>query len=122
MTCEEVIEQHMTDRLADIRELWRLEQSGEEDPDLGTLNEYGLYFDWVEANTFCDQEQGFWRYQLSWGGPQDEFRAETRNGIKEERLGPIHYHFMKQYDGAKRRLNQEDYWLVLDVMNHFRGY
>lgn len=37
-------------------------------------NEYGLSFDYVAPDTFNDQERGYFRYQISWGGPSEEIR------------------------------------------------
>lgn len=37
-------------------------------------NEYGLSFDYVPSTTFEDQTAGYFRYQLSYGGPAEEFR------------------------------------------------
>jgi hypothetical protein len=42
--------------------------------DLGPFNEYGLCFDYVELGTFNDQEEDYFRYQFSWGGPSEELR------------------------------------------------
>lgn len=36
--------------------------------------EYGLAFDYVEPETFRDQDEGYWRFQISYGGPSEEFR------------------------------------------------
>lgn len=36
--------------------------------------DYGLAFDYVRSGTFDDQEVGYFRYQLSFGGPTEEFR------------------------------------------------
>ena len=38
------------------------------------VNNYGLCFDYVEKGTFTDQDRGYFRFQISWGGPSDEFR------------------------------------------------
>lgn len=37
-------------------------------------SQYGLSFDYVRAGTFEDQPAGYFRYQLSYGGPSEEFR------------------------------------------------
>lgn len=37
-------------------------------------SEYGLAFDYVKAGTFEDQNTGYFRYQLSYGGPAEEIR------------------------------------------------
>ena len=36
--------------------------------------EYGLSFDYIPSGTFEDQTVGYFRYQLSYGGPSEEFR------------------------------------------------
>lgn len=39
--------------------------------EIGSFYEYGLGFDFVESDENSD---GYYRYQLSWGGPSDEIR------------------------------------------------
>lgn len=43
---------------------------------------YGLCFDFVEPDTFDDQEDGYYRYQYSYGGPTEELRI-YENGLVE---------------------------------------
>lgn len=62
--------------------------------ELPSFYEYGLSFDYVEPNTFNHQPVGYYRYQLSWGGPSDELRFHPD--------GSITYHFMDWFDGAER--------------------
>ena len=42
--------------------------------DLGSFYDYGLSADYVAPETFEDQKEGYFRYQLSWGGPSEEIR------------------------------------------------
>lgn len=43
--------------------------------DLGSFHEYGLCFDFVEPDFDADEPtEGYFRYQLSWGGPSTEIR------------------------------------------------
>lgn len=42
--------------------------------DEGDFCKYGLSFGFVDAGTFDDQKEGYYRYQLSWGGPSEEIR------------------------------------------------
>jgi hypothetical protein len=61
-------------RVRDLRKLFTAHQKGDEDryiEDLGTFVEYGLCFDYVSPGTFTDRQEGYWRYQISWGGPSD---------------------------------------------------
>ena len=42
--------------------------------EMGSFYNYGLCFDYVELETFDDQNEDYFRFQLSWGGPSDEVR------------------------------------------------
>ncbi len=44
------------------------------DEDMPPLDEYGLGFDYVPPGTFRGQREGYWRYQIAWGGPAYEIR------------------------------------------------
>ena len=61
------------------------------------IDEYGLCFDWVAPNTFNNQKEGFWRWQLSWGGPSDEFRIFLD---EDNKIYKIEYWYMDWFDGA----------------------
>ena len=95
LTCE----QRITEELANVAEVFTLymEDSDfyeEGNDELPPFYEYGLDFSYVEPNTFNDQFVGYYRYQLSYGGPSDELRFHPD--------GQITYHFMDWFDGAKR--------------------
>ncbi len=66
------------------------------------VNQSALSWDYVEAGTFEDQEEGFYRLQLSWGGPSDEFRIYTIGDTLE--IDVIDYHYMDWFDGASIRV------------------
>lgn len=67
--------------------------------DLGyqSFTEYGLAFDYVPADTFSDQEVGYFRYQISYGGPSEEIRFYTDPAFKLERA---EFWYMDWFDGA----------------------
>jgi hypothetical protein len=111
-TCEERIREHYDSRMMDLRELWAAYQSGEEDvPDVGSIYGYGLAFDYVEPDTFENQPFGYWRYQLSWGGPSDEFRLHGG--------GRIEYRFHDWWDGAGMDLEGDDLQLLTEIFLWF---
>ncbi len=118
-TCTERVHDEFNDRMADIRKLWHLYQKGNEtsDPELGTFEEYGLCFDYVAKGTFSDQSRGYFRWQLSWGGPSDEFRFYT-----DENLEPveIEYWFLDWFDGAKVEVKDRDYDLLEEIFQDFK--
>ena len=57
----------------------------------------GLCFDYVAPHSFTDQVEGYWRWQLSYGGPSYELRAFVNENKEIHRL---EYWFMDWYDGA----------------------
>ena len=119
-TCKERINDEYADRIETIEsildriDLQRFKKGNGhdiEDPDYvevaeTELDEYGLCFDYVEPNTFEDQKRGYLRWQLSWGGPSDEFRffIDEQGGITD-----IEYHFMDWFDGAVIDVNMSSY-------------
>ena len=64
------------------------------------LNEYGISHDYVRAGTFPNQKASYKRWQLSWGGPSDEFRLYDN--------GQIEYWFMDWFDGACKEVTEEE--------------
>lgn len=119
LTCKERIREERRGRISDLTKLWKLYQEGNEDgdPDLGNFYEYGLAFDYVPPGTFNGQRRGYWRYQLSWGGPSDEFRF-----FCDERRVPvrIEYWFLDWGDGAKSVLKGKDEQLLLEIWDFFQ--
>ena len=71
--------------------------------------EYGLSFDYVEPGTFTDQDEGYLRYQISWGGPSEEIRfyvsPHNGNQVGEYWFNEWHLHraefwYLDWFDGA----------------------
>ena len=62
------------------------------------IREYPLCFDYVEANTFGEHE-AYHRFQMSWGGPQDEIRFYEDNKVT--------YAFLDWYDHAEIEITDE---------------
>lgn len=110
----------------DLRKLWESYGNGEEShEELGSLHEYGLSFDYVAPETFDDQEHGYFRYQLSWGGPSDEIRYYVDPEdceIAPYDCGPWRttYVFMDWFDGCERELPQADHQLALALFGWFQ--
>jgi hypothetical protein len=111
------------ERVKDLRKLFGAYRNGCEErysDEIGVFGEYGLGFDYVAPGTFNEQSEGFWRYQLSWGGPSDEFRFYA-SGCGEHEPYRISYIFMDWFDGHERALVGRDCALLRDIWNHFRG-
>lgn len=88
------------------------------------LTEYGLCFDYVAPGTFGDQdeeeegEEGYWLYQLSWGGPSDEIRFfSSEPDWKPYR---IEYWFLDWFDGASRSITADP--LASELWDLFDGF
>lgn len=108
-TCKERINDEYADRIETIESFFDCIDDGYNGQDYDAIDdavtefdEYGLSFDYVEPNTFEDQERGYLRWQLSWGGPSDEFRffIDEHGGITD-----IEYHFLDWFDGAVIKVN-----------------
>lgn len=114
-TCEERIDAHWKSTREELARNWAV-YTGEAEPDDETteesVDEYGLCFDYVAPGTFDDQAEGFWRYQLSTGGPGDEVRFFASS--PGDRCYKIEYWFLDWYDGAHRNVLDDDlmttYW------------
>ena len=61
------------------------------------VNQTALSWDYVEPFTFDDQREGYYRLQLSWGGPSDEFRIYTD---MNKTIHDIEYWYLTWGDGA----------------------
>lgn len=112
-TCAERIEEHYNNTLQYIHtasEYFNLDKEEREShPEHASeycnyedffdcINQYGLSWDYV-----CKEDDpkgwGFYRWQLSWGGPSDEFRIYTKNEDTNE-IDKIEYRFHDWFDGA----------------------
>jgi len=115
-TCEERIDSEMKRTLRTLWKLWewyKVKMDEYHPTEQTNIYEYGLSFDYVEPGTFNDQPIGYWRYQLSWGGPSDEFRFfdDGYDGARVE------YWFLDWFDGAHRILRGEDRSLMLEIFD-----
>tara|TARA_X000000950_G_scaffold43136_3_gene48263 strand:+ start:396 stop:872 length:477 start_codon:yes stop_codon:yes gene_type:complete len=72
-------------------------------------NEAGLAFDYVEAGTFNDQRAGYYRWQLSYGGPSEELRLFDN--------GDLEYWYLDWFDGACVTVTDD---VFIDLMNEFK--
>ena len=103
-TCAELVRGRYDGRVEDINTMLErmvdMDATDEEREEAYTeFNEFGLCFDYVEADTFHDQPDGYFRYQLSWGGPGDEFRFYVDQTF--QRVHRAEYWYMNWFDGAK---------------------
>ena len=112
-TCQDRIDRHLEDRIAELRSLLN-----DDAPEAGDFAKYGLGFDYVPRFTFDEQAEGYFRYQLSWGGPSDEFRFFTNPDFICHR---VEYWFLDWFDGASRTLSDSDAELLDDLWDWLSG-
>jgi len=111
-SCAARVEGALAGRVADLQRLLDSYRAGRTDDELGLLPDYALCLDYVAAGTFTGQREGYFRYQLSWGGPSDEFRFYVNPDFSCHR---IEYWFLDWFDGAHRILSDGSMQLLLDV-------
>lgn len=105
--CKDKVKEAMFLRLNDIRKMYNAEE--QKTDDLGSLNEYGLSLDYVEAGTWEHQTKGYTRYQLSWGGPSEEFRLY--DGSRR-----VEFWYLDWFDGAYSIVPDKDTAMIRDIM------
>ena len=124
-TCEERIDDELEYTLETLHTLWDLfmEDSEAYDDDLGNMYEYGLCFDYVAPHTFDDQDEGYFRYQLSTGGPGDEFRFFATPEIRKHGMTfsvyRIEYWFLDWWDGAHRIMRGSNLDFLKEIFTVF---
>jgi len=78
------------------------------------FSEYGLCFDYVSAGTFKNQDRGFWRYQISYGGPSEEIRFYAdRDGL----MTGAEFWYLDWFDGASIDVTDDE--IVKLLWNEF---
>lgn len=117
--CEDRIDQELESTIATLDELWNLylEDAEGYTEDGERFIDHGLAFDYVAPGTFGDQDEGYWRYQLSWGRLSDEFRFYSSGPAW--RPHRIEYWFLDWGDGAERHLRGSDLALLVDIWDYF---
>ncbi len=123
LTCEQRVSAEFEKEIRTLRALWAtycedVEAYNEDEE--ARLSEYGLSFDYVAPNTFDDQPEGYWRYQISWGGPSDEFRfyGEMVNEWRAV-IHRIEYWFMDWFDGASHTLHGDEFKFMDELLTSY---
>lgn len=118
LKCKDKVGARLKSRMVAIRKLWAAYQAGEEDgdPEYGRFQEYGLSFHYVAPGTYQGQRRGYFCYQISWGGPSDEFRFYCDELRKPTR---VEYWYLDWWDGAKITLRGRDRALMTEILGDF---
>ena len=104
--CKDLVNQSFLERMDDIRTLFYAVEN--ETEDLGSLYDYGLCLDYVEAGTFKNQRTPYHRYQLSCGGPSEEFRIYLN--------GDVEFWYLDWFDGACVNVTGEDKGIISEIV------
>jgi len=115
-SCKSRIEGEVKARLRDLHRLREAYQDGAEGEEIESIFDYGLSFDYVAPGTFDGQKEGYFRYQLSWGGPSDEFRFFVNPDMSCHR---VEYWLMDWFDGASRILADADEAFLFELWDWF---
>lgn len=117
-TCADRVQPNFEERMRVLRDLWAMEDLDSEHEEHETnIYEFGLSFDYQPA---ADGRRGYWAYQLSTGGPGDEFRIYgeliDEYHVSVER---IEYWFLDWFDSASIELIGDDFEWFEDFFNGF---
>jgi len=81
------------------------------------INQTALSWDYVEPYTFNDQREGYYRLQLSWGGPSDEFRIYTD---MNKTIHDVEYCYLDWHDGACTEVPKDS--LSYEICSNFMEF
>lgn len=108
LKCVDKVGKAYESRMDDLRKLCN------DTDDIEGFYAYGLGIDKVEAGTFEGQREDYIRYQLSWGGPSEEFRIY--------RYGNIEFWYLDWFDGASVDVTGEDAKIIHDIVGEWSDY
>jgi hypothetical protein len=115
-TCQDLVVKRYQDRLVDLQAAsdyfsiekqsaravhhWHKDLEHYEDY-YDYVNQLGLSFDFRAADASEGRSCGYWRWQLSTGGPGDEFRIFTD---VQKNIDRIEYVYLDWFDGATHKI------------------
>lgn len=98
-SCEQKIDEELRRLMADVREMAQAEDRDK------WIDENGDPLDAIGISKYKVIQ-----YQMSWGGPSDEF--EIWIDLEAKTIERIIYIYMDWYDGARREVTGEDFDLL----------
>ncbi len=120
-TCKQRVRAHYRGRIQDFRRMFKAmasDNDAKREKAFEEFSEYGLCFDYVEPETeYNPDKEGYFRYQLSYGGPSDEFRFFVGPNFKPYK---IEYWFLDWFDGAPVIASGADVDLLEQVFDEFK--
>jgi hypothetical protein len=118
LTCKDLVLDQWHSRRAELQEFRDAGPESEYANSEGALlSEYPLCLDYVQRDS--DNPTGYWRYQISFGGPAEELRFYTCEHVPPDGyLGDstrVEFWFLNWFDGAPIELVGDDLELALWV-------
>ena len=108
----------MRKRIHDLNQLWIAHQHGYDVvDDADTLSTYGSSLDYVAPGTFDDQREDYFRYQLSRGGPSDEFRFFVNLDLSCHR---VEYWYLNCFEGALVKPSEGEQSFLIEIWQWFK--
>jgi len=110
---------HLKSRMEDLRDMFnRIDSEDDQvrEEAYTDFSEYALAFDYVAPNTFKGQKQGYFRYQISWGGPSEEIRYYCDENFTPYR---IEFWFLDWFCGKGAKLHGKNLKLAERVWREF---
>ena len=120
--CRDIVREAKQGRMDEIRQMWEaVHKNGATDAEREdaetTWSEYGLSFDYVPAGTFSGQRAGFFRFQISWGGPSEEIRFKAGPDFN---LISADFWYLDWFDGARSRITGADLDAIREIWEDWR--
>lgn len=122
-SCEQRIEQAMTNRMADIKAMLDAYPDYAKDDqgyEIGNFEEFGLEFNYVEGHTDYNDGEAYWRFLISTGGPSEEIRFYATSSPQGWRLHTAEFWFLDWFDGAGRTLSADQFHTARRVWDWFK--
>jgi len=112
--CKDLVQNELRKRISTIRALFEIYTNDPDgcDEDGCRLDEYGLCFEY----SYDDDDEGYFLWQLSTGGPGDEFRFFVNIRLQVYR---IEYWYLDWFDGAYKVLSSKNLDLMRDLWNNY---
>lgn len=119
LKCKDKVKDSFKRSFNTIKTLFDAYCQGEDDvEDLGSIHDYALSFDYVPKGTYTDQRKGYFRYQISWGGPSTEYRFFIDGELKPYK---IEYWYLDWFDGACHKLSGKAFDYMSDFFLDYLG-
>jgi len=120
LSCADIVPYAMENRLNEIQELWNVYCGWEKPTDEITedsFHEYGLSFEYVDEG---DDDNNYFRYLISTGGPSEEIRFYCyKNHFGLWVFSEAEFVYMDWFDSASEMITGNHLTLVQELFEFF---